>query len=252
MNYSPAEIDRLVREVVRRLSEAAPTAAVSAPVVAASSAGRASSQFASPNASDVWRPSDKVITASTLDARPAAARVLAVRRGTVVTPAAKDRLRQLKIELRWESPTAVAANTTPTTQAAGKAYVHATPNSLVGTPLGKLVTTPGWQAETLVPASLPQAAAELAAVLANSRHVGILVTTERDLALCLANRHASIRAVAAGDKGAVAAAIREWGANLLVVDPRRTSVPTIKQWIDAFLRPGPRQCSAPWNSHLGS
>ncbi|MFO0905946.1 MAG: hypothetical protein U0939_23265 [Pirellulales bacterium] len=253
MNYSPADIDRLVREVVRRLTEAAPAPVASAAgVAAASSAAVAAPVVAAPAvapavAIDDWRPTERVITAATLDARPATARTLVVGRGVVVTPAAKDRLRQLKMELRVDSNGASTA-----TVQAGKVYIHATTGALVGAPLAKLVAAPAWQTESLVAAPLAQAVAELSAVLADARHVGVLVTSDRDLALCLANRRSTVRAVAAGEKSAVAAAVREWGANLLIVDPRRASIPTIKQWIDAFLLPGPRNCPAPWNQHLSS
>lgn len=251
MNYSPADIDRLVREVVRRLTEAAPAPVASAAgVAAASSAAVAAPAVAPAVAIDAWRPTERVITAATLDARPATARTLVVGRGVVVTPAAKDRLRQLKMELRVESNGASTA--TAATVQAGKVYIHATTGALVGAPLAKLVAAPAWQTESLVAAPLAQAVAELSAVLADARHVGVLVTSDRDLALCLANRRSTVRAVAAGEKSAVAAAVREWGANLLIVDPRRASIPTIKQWIDAFLLPGPRNCPAPWNQHLSS
>jgi ribose 5-phosphate isomerase RpiB len=94
--------------------------------------------------------------------------------------------------------------------------------------------------ETLIAAPLEQTAVELAAVLAAPHHLGVLFTTERDWAACVANRRESIRAVVATDKVSIEAAARDWGANLLIIDDRRSSPHTIRGWIDTFLRAGPR------------
>jgi hypothetical protein len=198
---------------------------------------------------------------------PAGTKVLIARPGTVITPSARDRLRQLRVELSFSSG-AVVASAAP----AMKLYLHAAkdPSKLAKSSVPRVASyratrfqsatsaSPhSWPArqsvlralqgvaasiETLVAAPLEQTAVELSAVLAAPQHLGVLFTTERDWAACVANRRESIRAVVATDKVAIEAAARDWGANLLIVDDRRSSPHTIRGWIDTFLRVGPRVC----------
>jgi hypothetical protein len=187
----------------------------------------------------------------------------------VITPSARDRLRQLRVELSFTSG-AVVASAAP----AMKLYLHAAkdPAKVSKSPapraatyraqrfgVGPAVSPHSWPArqsvlralqgvaasvETLIAAPLEQTAAELSAVLAAPYHLGVLFTTERDWAACVANRRESIRAVVATDKVSIEAAARDWGANLLIIDDRRSSPHTIRGWIDTFLRSGPRLCPA--------
>ena len=209
------------------------------------------------------------MTVAALESMPSGTRVLSARSGTVITPSARDRLRQLRVELSFTSG-AVVASATP----AMKLYLHAAkdPSKLSKSPApraatyrvtrfgaGPAVSPHSWPArqsvlralqgvaasvETLIAAPLEQTAAELSAVLAAPHHLGVLFTTERDWAACVANRRESIRAVVATDKVSIEAAAREWGANLLIIDDRRSSPHTIRGWIDTFLRSGPRLCPA--------
>ncbi len=219
--------------------------------------------------SRVWDFRERLVTVATLDAMPSGTRVLSTRPGTVITPSARDRLRQLRVELSITSG-AVVASAAPTL----KLYLHAAkdPAKLAKAQAPRVATyrsnrfgaapavSPhSWPArqsvlralqgvnaalETLIAAPLEQTAAELSAVLAAPHHLGVLFTTERDWAACVANRRESIRAVVATDKVSIEAAARDWGANLLIIDDRRSSPHTIRGWIDTFLRPGPRICPA--------
>jgi ribose 5-phosphate isomerase RpiB len=217
-----------------------------------------------------WDFGERLVTVATLDGMPAGTRVLSTRPGTVITPAARDRLRQLRVELSVSSGSAVASAAPPL-----KLYLHAAHEPTKGASLAKeplprqatyspnrvaagtAVSPHSWTArhtvlralqgvgakvETLIAAPLEQTAAELAAVLAMPNHLGVLFTSERDWAACVANRRGSIRAVIATDKVSIEAAARDWGANLLIIDDRRSSPHTIRGWIDTFLRPGPRKC----------
>lgn len=209
------------------------------------------------------------MTVAALESMPAGTRVLSARSGTVITPSARDRLRQLRVELSFTSG-AVVASAAP----AMKLYLHAAkdPAKVSKSPApraatyraqrfgaGPAVSPHSWPArqsvlralqgvaasvETLIAAPLEQTAAELSAVLAAPYHLGVLFTTERDWAACVANRRESIRAVVATDKVSIEAAARDWGANLLIIDDRRSSPHTIRGWIDTFLRSGPRLCPA--------
>lgn len=223
----------------------------------------------SPVDSRTWDFGERLLTVAALESMPAGTRVLSARSGTVITPSARDRLRQLRVELSFTSG-AVVASAAP----AMKLYLHAAkdPAKVSKSPApraatyraqrfgaGPAVSPHSWPArqsvlralqgvaasvETLIAAPLEQTAAELSAVLAAPYHLGVLFTTERDWAACVANRRESIRAVVATDKVSIEAAARDWGANLLIIDDRRSSPHTIRGWIDTFLRSGPRLCPA--------
>ncbi|MFM7073382.1 MAG: hypothetical protein ACKO38_16465 [Planctomycetota bacterium] len=254
-----------VSKTIAKPADKASVTALSRPVSPAVSV--VASSVASSMDSRVWEFSDRLVTVSALEAMPAGTRVLSARPGTVITPSARDRLRQLRVELSFSSG-AVVASAAPSM----KLYLHAAkdPAKLAKTAVPRvasyrstrfqsatLASPHSWPArqsvlralqgvaasiETLIAAPLDQTAAELSAVLAAPQHLGVLFTTERDWAACVANRRESIRAVVATDKVAIEAAARDWGANLLIVDDRRSSPHTIRGWIDTFLRVGPRVC----------
>ena len=117
MTIETLDIDRLVREVVRRLTEAnqgdatrtTPTFAPAPPMTTSALANSISPPPSPPSSNspatagpaDVWRLATRLLTVATLDARPAGTRTVVAPRGAVVTPAARDRLRQLRIELQF-------------------------------------------------------------------------------------------------------------------------------------------------------
>ena len=60
---------------------------------------------------------------------------------------------------------------------------------------------------------------KLAAAVAAGQALGLLWTRHTAAGLCLANRHAGVRAVLATSVSATAAAVAAVGANVLIVDP---------------------------------
>lgn len=249
MNVESLDIDRLVREVVRRLAEAHNAGSGGAAVTPRSSPAPVPTP--SPPA-DRWRVSERLLTLSSLASMPPATRVLEVPRGTVVTPAVRDRLRQLRVVLEFGESIG-GATVGVATATIGKLYLHAVAAGGRGTSPAALAGGLGrsaWTVEPLVAAPLPQAVAELAAVLDGPTRLAVLLAPDSALAVCLANRRSNVRAVAATDKSGIESAVRGWAANLLVLDPTHRSPTTLRGLVEVFVRSGPRSCPPDWQSWL--
>ncbi len=72
--------------------------------------------------------------------------------------------------------------------------------------------------------------------------LGLLWTRHTAVGLCLANRHAGVRAVLATSVAATAAAVSAVGANVLVVDPAAGTAYEKKQILRDFCLGGIRDC----------
>ena len=90
----------------------------------------------------------------------------------------------------------------------------------------------------------------LAAQVGGGESLGLLVTDETAAALCLANRHAAIRAAAVADADEVSAVSRAIGANVLVVSPADRGTAALTAVARAFCRQGPQPCPAALRSVL--
>ena len=82
---------------------------------------------------------------------------------------------------------------------------------------------------------------KLAAAVAQGQ-LGVLWTRHTAAGMCLANRHAGVRAVLAGSVSATAAALAAVGANVLVVDPTAGTAYEKKQILRDFCLGGIREC----------
>jgi len=69
--------------------------------------------------------------------------------------------------------------------------------------------------------------------------------------VCLANRVAGVRAIAAADPATAVEAARAVGANVLVADPRGKGLYQLKQLASAFCRGGPWACPEVLRPRLG-
>ena len=81
--------------------------------------------------------------------------------------------------------------------------------------------------------------------------LGLLWTRHTAAGLCLANRHAGVRAVLASGVPATAAAVAAVGANVLVVDPAVGTAYEKKQILRDFCLGGIRECPEALKERLG-
>jgi ribose 5-phosphate isomerase RpiB len=126
-------------------------------------------------------------------------------------------------------------------------------NALRGFQAGELTAaleSEGVQVDAVNLDCLIAAADRLAAQLRQPGTLGLLLTGHVSAALCLANRHGGVRAVAAGDLPSMAAAVESVGANLLILDAAALTTFQLRQMAVQFCRGGVRQCPEKLRSRL--
>ncbi|MBM4001914.1 MAG: hypothetical protein FJ295_01305 [Planctomycetes bacterium] len=223
MTMAAHEIESIVRAVVARLREG------QGGRVEPTSVSQSTMSAAPELAGGTLRLTGRLVTVATIAGRLDGVRQLELPAGAVVTPAVRDQLRQRNIPLRFTQTTAPAASPPITL------YVHRTDPACS---TDRLATSLGGQAtlELLTACPVEQAVAELAAVLTHSASRGLLMTRGWAEAQGLANRWSSVRAFAAFDARMVQSARRDWNANLMVIDPGRSSQQEILHFTREFLR----------------
>jgi ribosomal protein L12E/L44/L45/RPP1/RPP2 len=248
-------IERVVREVLAQLGHTVVAAAVppaeprangaTAPPAAQST--KAVSHSVAPTeqeASDSLVINRRVVTMADLPERLAAIRRMIVPLGAVVTPAVQDELQQRHIKLVVDEPSRSASK--PASAVLMVAAATYDPASLVSA-----LEREGFAVEPRRMDCLIRATDQLAADLASCSTMGLLVTAYPSAAVCLANRHAGVRAILGLRADTVAGDAASLGANLLVVDPTVHGFFAVKQMAGRFLRGGPRSCPEVFQKRLG-
>lgn len=177
---------------------------------------------------------DRVVTLASLSGRLSGIHRVVAPARAVITPAVRDRLRELRIALSVAAP---AKQTTATSQASTirRLYIHQSGARIDTTTLvTRLAATT--RSESLVGCPVPQAAKELAAVLTNESTYGLWITPHWAEAQGLANRSSNVRAIVATDLRMVREARRTWNANLLVLDPNRTAADEMTRLTCEFMQ----------------
>jgi len=204
-NLDAAAIQALVAEVIRRIAAGqAETTAASAerPKVAPSAGVPAGHAIA-----------ERVVTLASIERIPAGAGVVAAVANAVITPSAADRARERGITIvRGPAGVAAPVASRPFLIARAGSSAHA---SARAASIARAVPA----AQQLPATGLADVIASLAGHASRDAARGILLTATPALAVAVANRSASLRAVTARDAASLAAAAAETAANLLVVDP---------------------------------
>jgi hypothetical protein len=205
-----AAIQALVAEVVRRIQAA--HAIQPMPATPAAPARPASVATPVP-ATAAFSIPDRVVTLAHLERLPAAIREVVVDAKAVITPSAREHAKDAGITLvRGTAAALPAAPARPfvVAQAACRGDVSARTAAIVR-------AVPGSQQ---LPASgLADVIAALAGHASKDAARGVLLTGRPAVAVVLANRSASLRAVTARDAATLVAAAADTAANLLIVDP---------------------------------
>ena len=242
MTTSHAQIDRLVREVMERLgpelraglASATPHNGSAALSGSTSSNGSPSHNGAasapSASAPQAIVLTQKLIALADVEGRVPKGAAVTIAGKAVITPAARDYLRaqQARIETQAaaaKSSGASAARRSVSLAAAGSARNGAARSVLVELPdrLASLLAKAGLAVERIAHVSLPGTVAELTENVALGGNLGVLLTDEPAVAVCLANRRRGVRAAAAANLEELEAAWAAIAVNLLVLNPRGTS-----------------------------
>lgn len=216
-----ALVERIVREVLARLTVADKTPAKpEQPVASATSlVGR-------------------VISLADVTQLPAGAREIQVSSDALITPAAKDELRDRGVQIvRGQTN-----STTKTTERSATSLVIGTVEATTGkfaTVIDQAVAglrKQKQQIEQLPRLPLSEQIDALVDPVVRGGRRGVLVTSEVSAALCLANRHGAVRAVLGTTKQNVRRDVEQLAANLLVVDPAARSTFEVMQLIGEFAK----------------
>ncbi len=219
MSYSEQQLDAMVRQVLERLG-----AHQQMPQPDVVSLQQPASRGQSTNTASQTL-SARVIGTRELEAVKNETKRVIVQHGTVVTPRARDWLRENKIELAW-----AASNSAKTAVEKGKATTSAakpaTRTIVLGqvagrfdaTALVRQVESRGYAVQRLAHAGLHQVTSELAAAAALDGVPAVLLTDQPWAAVVAANRHSSARAAWVRDRRETIAAQREVAMNVAIVN----------------------------------
>ena len=241
MSTQQAQVDAIVREVLRRLRGATGPKAVDA-----ANPGVATPGLVTPPTATALVLSQRLITQEDLTGRLDNMKSVIVPPRAVVTPAARDYLRERGVELLRGD-----RNTSSLTPSSAALVVGVAETSFEPSELLRLLRRQGIEAEQQANTGLITVVDELAGHVSRGGRLGLLLTERAATALCLANRIRGVRAAVASDAATVAAAIRDIGVNLLIVEPRGRSLHQLKQIVDRYASGSPHACPPALAQRLG-
>lgn len=199
MSVADVDIEQIVRQVLRQLD--------------------GSSNAARPKVADTFAPAidelyvgEPVLTLSYLKGQLEGVKKVSVQPTAVVTPAARDLLKQSGIQLTRIKETA--------RQSASEVVIGAAETTYDAAGLTRMLTQQGIRTERLAQCGLVAVVDELVDAVARGGKIGILLTRQTAAALCLANRTRGVQAVLATNVEAIRTARTNLAANLLVLDPQ--------------------------------
>jgi hypothetical protein len=219
------QVEQIVREVLSRLGKKPETKLVGAnsPV----------SELA---------VNEVVVTVATLDRKLAGIRRLVVSPRAVVTPSARDLLKENNVtlvrSLRTTKPTAI------------RIALATIETKFDASEIVQLLQQHQAEVIQLTSTGIAQVTKELAEKVDRSGKLAVLISPEVTKALCIANRHRDVRAAAANSRAEVNEIVKAIGANFLVVDPSKRSRFEVQRIVEAFCLIGPRGCPAELKSSL--
>ena len=231
MSHTAVDIERLVREVLAELG-AAPAGAARAD--AAETPPAAARTHDAP--ADALVLTDRVVTLAQLDGRAPGVRRLVVPEGAVVTPAVRDELRRRGVAIEYGA----AREQAP--EAACKVAVWNVSKRYDPAPLMAMLRREGVPADLETSDCLITATDALAAAIGRGGIVGLVLTRRPAMALCLANRHAGVRAVLGLGAPQAAADLAAVGGNVLAVDWAARTLFQVKQMASELYHGAPRAC----------
>jgi hypothetical protein len=186
----------------------------------------------------------RVVTLGELEGKLEGIKQLVVPAKAVITPAARDLLRQKKIDVGYALP-AKTANKPRLPLVVGVAETKYDATSLV-----QAIARAGTTVERLAQTGMVQAVREISEEATKGGKLGLLLTGETAAALCFANRRVGVRAVAATSVVATPRAVQSIGANVLVIDPAGRGAFEMQRIVSQFVAGAPYAVPAEFAKEL--
>ncbi len=243
-----AEVDQIVREVLKRL-QADEGSRLHAPSsqptqtngVVTPSKGSPPAAIEATHSLQLTRP---LVTLSALADRLHGAAELKVPRGAIVTPAARDYLRDQRVALRYSDETVSKNSPSPRNLVLGVAETRFEPAALIGCLSRHTV-----RCEQIARIGLAGLIDEMSSRVSLSGDRAVLFTGEPDIALCLANRQRGVRASQSRCVASARRAKQSLGMNLMVIEPTGQSMFQLEQILKEFCD-GELKCPARYADRL--
>jgi hypothetical protein len=196
-NFSAVEIERLVREVLAQLApKPAPREA---------------------STTELWLD-QSVVAVRDLEGRLQQVKQLVVPERAIVTPAARDLLRERGVDVRRAATASKATSSSLATLLLGVAETRCEPTEVIGA-----LRRRGVQVEQVARTGLKTVVAELADAAAKGGRRTWLLTEATHQAICLANRTSGVWAAAAQHRGELAEARKAISLNVLITNPVKST-----------------------------
>jgi len=179
--------------------------------------------------------SEKVITADLLAKKAKGQSAIGIMAGSILTPSAKDYLREFKINVH--RPNSVASSRKE--QGTPWRAIVLSNSAAVENALNTIEqqTNSRWTQE--LSSSLEEAVKDAISGLCRADAAGIVLFTEAaEKAACLANRNQKIRAAAIGDVNHLRTVISQMSPNLICVNPEKKSFIELRNIVKTFVNAG--------------
>lgn len=216
-------VERIVQEVMARLA-AAPSSAVSSASVVTSSSDKKQLKL-----------SNRVVTLDDVKDKLNAVKSVVVPPKAIVTPAARDYLREKGASLSYATNGGAAKMNIAA--AFGIAETSFDPTSLL-----QSLAQANIRIEQVARSGLVSVTRELADLAAKSGRAAVLITSKPAAALALANRERGVRAVRFTTLNTLENDCNEVGANFLVANANGANAFELNRGVSQFLAGGPRPC----------
>jgi hypothetical protein len=254
-----SKIERIVREVLAEMAHASAPARFREGEAPAEPKDRpgllpAPSARQEPRPPEASRPSvnhqelslaSRLVTMNEIAGRLPGVRRLVVRKGTVITPAVKEELSKRNIQVIFGTPAADKAN------GSLKLAIVAARTKIDSQPLAAALQSDGVEIDLHSSKCVIEATDRLAGEVQKPATLGLLLTPHEAESLCLANRLPGVRAIAGKEAAQVAADASAVGANVLVINPKKTGPFALRQMLGEFCRSGARPCPEVLKPRLG-
>jgi hypothetical protein len=160
---------------------------------------------------------------------------LAITPGAVVTPSVRDYLKENRISICTSMPKTDSADQKAVSVVA--ALTSYDPTELVNR-----LTQQRFNATASSCSCLIETTDNLAKQLADPNQLGVILTTHHAVALCLANRHKTLRAVSIDREDQVESIAATVGANLIIISARGRSCFQLERMLTRFIRMPNHDC----------
>ena len=187
---------------------------------------------------------ERTITLGLVAGRLHGVKEVLVSAGAVVTPSVRDELRKRQIALRFNAETDADLPVAADLVLGVAGGAQATGSALAA------VQAEAGSAERIERDCVLEVVRQVSQAVAGQRRIGLVLTDRPAVALCLANRQASIRAAWGMNVDSVREAAKLIGANLLVVNPARHGVYELRGMIREFVG-GRHECPKVYRRALG-